>query len=440
MSNNPFMDLLIPAHYEAWNDFVTAAYPEQWFEGGRGSMKSTTAGYFIVAGIMAAEPGTHAFVTRNHKEELRGSVYNEIATAISRLNEAYPEHNIASRWRFRTSPMDITYANGNSIVFHGLDEAGKKKSIRPPEGGYFRYLWMEEFDQYGGMDEVRSLRLSVLRGKIGQSIYSFNPPQSTNAWVNAESLRQVPGRKVYHTSYLDVAKYHPEWLGPAFLREAEEMKAANPTIYEHTFLGKATGTGGEIFTNVHEERITDEQIETWKAKGMVRRGLDFGFTNDPCALVQSAYDRDTKTIYIFDEWYKRGQFTDGILEAIQRRGLTDAVIIADRAEPRVIGELRYRGCKRLHECWKSPDGWREDGMRWLRSRVRIVIDSRRCPHAWEEFTRYEYKRFASGELRTDYPDGNDHTIDAVRYGHESDIREDCMKRHVGVPHAIPRRI
>lgn len=55
-------------------------------------------------------------------------------------------------------------------------------------------------------------------------------------------------------------------------------------------------------------------------------------------------------------------------------------------------------------------------MEWLQGLVEIVIDPVRCPHTAREFSRYEYERTQDGEIISGYPDKDNHSIDAVRYG------------------------
>ena len=430
--------LLVPAHHRAWNDFVTGAAKELWLKGGRGSMKSTLASYMVAAGVMA-NPNVNAMVLRKHREDLKSSVYPQLLKAIERLDALDPSQGIMRRWRFRTNPLDMTFDGRRAIIFHGLDDPRKRKSETPPRG-YFGYLWLEELDEFAGMDELSSLRKSVLRGgPIGQSIYTYNPPQSTSAWVNAESEKRREGRRVYASSYLDVAAHHPEWLGETFLRDAEELRRTDERRYRHELLGEVTGAGGEIFSNVSQGEVTDADMARFRERGAARWGLDFGFTNDPTVLVECAYDADSDTVYVYGEWRRHGQFTDQIFAEIERRGLTGETIVADSAEERVIGELNYRGA-RVRACWKSPKGWREDGIRFLRSRRRIVVDSRRAPGAWDEFRLYEYGRYGNGELRTEYPDGNDHAIDAVRYALEDVIKATVLKRRVMMPKGFKRTL
>ena len=61
-------------------------------------------------------------------------------------------------------------------------------------------------------------------------------------------------------------------------------------------------------------------------------------------------------------------------------------------------------------------GSRAFGMQWLEELDKIVIDPATCPNAAREFSAFEHARDPrSGAWRADYQDGDDHTIDAVRY-------------------------
>ena len=82
---------------------------------------------------------------------------------IEKLDETYP--GLADDYGFKTSPMEITKkSTGQKIYFRGTDGPGKIKSIKPPKGMYIGIIWYEEFDQIQGMDAVRKINQSVIRG------------------------------------------------------------------------------------------------------------------------------------------------------------------------------------------------------------------------------------------------------------------------------------
>ena len=58
---------------------------------------------------------------------------------------------------------------------------------------------------------------------------------------------------------------------------------------------------------------------------------------------------------------------------------------------------------------------------WLAGLCEIVIDSDRRPLAFTEFTLKEFERDKEGNWIDEVPDGNDHSIDAVRYAMLDDM-------------------
>ncbi len=58
---------------------------------------------------------------------------------------------------------------------------------------------------------------------------------------------------------------------------------------------------------------------------------------------------------------------------------------------------------------------------WLAGLREIVIDPVRCPLAYEEFRLKEFERDRDGTWVDEIPDGNDHSIDAVRYAVMDDV-------------------
>ena len=104
---------------------------------------------------------------------------------------------------------------------------------------------------------------------------------------------------------------------------------------------------------------------------------------------------------------------------ILQRGYNDACTVCDSAEPKSVADYRACGVN-AREALKGP-GSVEYGLKWLQKR-KIVIDPRRTPRAFREFTDYEFEKDRNGRWVSGYPDANNHTIDAVRYALERVIR------------------
>ena len=97
-------------------------------------------------------------------------------------------------------------------------------------------------------------------------------------------------------------------------------------------------------------------------------------------------------------------------------------IIADSAANRSIATLRDLGFIRLRGCRKyAAHGGTSvtDGMKWLQSRAKIIIDPQRCPWTAREFSEYEYALDKkTGEVMPGFVDAANHSIDMTRYALE----------------------
>ena len=414
---------IAPVYLPLHADIEADAYQYYNLPGGRGSCKSSFASLEIVNGVMKAPTGhSNAIVFRLVAGTMRESVFSQIAWAIDTLG-------VGHLWRATVSPMRYEYIpTGAQIIFRGLDDASKLKSIKPKKGT-FRFVWFEEFSELPGPNFTRNVLQSVMRGQGAQFVVfrTFNPPISKNNWANV--FIQEPDERAT-TLLTDYTMIPPDWLGEAFLYEAERLKELNPKAYEHEYLGHPTGTGGEVFPNLEIRAITDEEISNM---GYIYCGLDFGFAVDPAAFLRVSYDRKHDTIYFMNEIYKRGLSNAQLAKEIVEHGFSvnqrksfyispaygymtssdhNQLITADCAEPKSIADMRAEGLKCLG-CHKEP-GCVEYRVKWLQHR-RIVIDPARTPNAYREFVNYEYMTDKDGNFLSRLPDKDNHTIDAAAY-------------------------
>ena len=369
--------------------------------GGRGSTKSSYISQEILL-LLMQHKDCNAVILRKVANTLRNSVH------------------FNAFWKKTVNPMEfVRRSTGQKILFLGVDDKSKLKSLKMPHG-YVGIVWWEELDQFSGMEEIRSVNQSLLRGgPVFWCFGSYNPPQSANNWVNEEMLLDQPDRLVHHSDYRSVPA---DWLGAQFLEDADRLRQRNERAYRHEYLGEVTGTGGTVFENVRERAITAAEIERFDR---LHYGLDFGFAVDPLAFVCMHYDKKYARLYIFDEIYQQKLSNQRAAELIRKKITDSAVIWADSAEPKSIAEMKDAGL-RIYGVKKGPDSV-DYGIRWLQSLDEIVIDKRRCPNTYREFVSYEYERNREGRFISAYPDKNNHAIDAVRYAMREDMRSGGMK-------------
>lgn len=404
-----------PSFDVVFYDIQEHKYTHYWLAGGRGSTKSSFIGLTIPL-LLMQNPNCHVVVLRKVRNTVKNSVFPQIQWGIDTLQ-------MTGKFRAITSPHEITYTlTGQKILFFGLDDPAKVKSIKLPFG-YVGIVWFEELDQFSGMEEIRNVLQSLLRGGEKYWVFcTYNPPKSRNNWVNEEIIQARPDRLVHHSTYLDVPR---EWLGEQFFLEADTLKNKNELLYRHEYLGEVTGTGGAVFDNVEDMAMSDERVGNFDR---LYYGLDFGFAVDPLAFVAIHYDKKKEEVYIFDELYRQKLTNDRTGKWLKRKYPT-AMLIADSAEPKSIAELRSMGVN-VRGARKGRDSV-DYGIKWLQSRRTIYIDKRRCPNAYREFVTYEYERNREGQFISAYPDKNNHAIDAVRYGLDDVMRHDkLVAKHI----------
>lgn len=395
---------------DVYRSILNREYVEYWLEGGRGSTKSSFAGEMVIE-LLENNPNMCAIVIRRYTNTLKDSVGAQLEWAVSELNDTYPW--LTEEYTFKKSPLEAVKKETNQrIYFRGTDDPGKIKSIKPPKGMYIGIIWYEEFDQIQGMNAVRKINQSIVRG--GEDfiqLYTYNTPASRQHFVNKEKRIPKKNRLVHLSDYRSVPK---EWLGQAFIDEAEFIQETAPKIYENEYLGLETGDGGNVFENLELREITEEEIKSFD---WIYKGIDWGWYPDPFAYNNMHFDMARRTLYIFDELRCNKTSNEKTWKMLQEKGVTNSdLITADSAENKSIGDYKTYGAF-IRGAEKGPNSV-EYSMKWLASLNKIIIDPIRCPGTATEFSEYELEKDKDGNIITGYPDKNNHNIDAVRYGLE----------------------
>mgnify|MGYP004661633157 FL=1 len=402
MSDIRLSEKIGSAFYDVAHDVFLHGHTHYDFNGGRGSLKSSTVSVLVPL-LLINNPGTHALVLRKVANTIRDSVYAQYIWAIGELG-------MAAYWEAKVSPMELVYKpTGQKIMFRGADDPMKIKSIKVPFG-YIAVTHFEEKDQFAGRAEIRTILQSTMRGGSKYwNFESYNPPISRDNWANKDSLEERTDRLCHKSTYLQAP---PEWLGEQFLAEADHLKATDERAYQHEYLGIPVGTGGNVFDNLELREITDEEMSHFDH---IYQGVDYGWFPDPFAFIRLHYDRARETIYLIDEIYQNKLTNEASGNIIIQRGYKDAYITCDSAEPKSVADYRAMGLP-AKAAVKGP-GSVDYGMKWLQRR-KIVIDRKRTPNAYNEFVNYEYDRNKDGDIISGYPDENNHLIDATRYAVE----------------------
>lgn len=404
--------LLAPPFLSAHRAIEAGTVTDVWERGGRGSTKSSFCSLELVK-VLERDRDLNAFVMQFNGVDIRNGSFAQVLWAMERLG-------VADHWRPRRSARSIVNERtGQLVLFRGGDDPRKTKGVKF-DHGRCGVLWIEEADQFRGMDDLRTIYQSVTRGGGILRLHSFNPPRSADSWINVECDRLAasgdPSVVVQSTTYLDVPR---EWLGEQFFSDAEGLREADERAYRHEYLGEAVGTGGRVFPDAVFEPIPDEvlaRLDRWCA------GQDWGWWPDPWAFVLSAWEPSTRTLWSFSERGGNRLQPEESAEMV-REALTwpDAPggapeyhylpVLSDDSDPSKIAAHRDNG---VNATAAGKGGNRMRSYEWLAG-VRWVIDPARCPNLAREVRAMEYSRAADGTFLSDVPDGNDHWVDAVRY-------------------------
>lgn len=379
----------------------------QVYFGGAGSGKSV---FLATRCVLDVLQGRNYLIVRKVGRTLRSSCWNEIRKAIDRLGLSMLFHIS------KTENTITARNNGSQLLFAGLDDVEKIKSLTP-QSGVLTDIWMEEATECA-YEDFKQLD-KRLRGESRHQkrfTFSFNPiyqrhwlyRQFFDCWQDGKRLCRGKNVTILKTTYLDNRFLTPDD------RQALENEP-DPYFYQVYTLGNWGVMGDVIFRNWEVQDLT----ETKAAWPLLLYGLDFGFATDPCAAVCCGLDRKNKRVYVFAELYEKG-----LINAHLANRLKDfcghTPIVCDSAEPKSIRELRSLGICAL-PARKGKDSVLH-GIQWLQGH-RIVVDTG-CAHLKEELSLYRWQQDREGHTLPIPMDKNNHLIDALRYAleHESNSR------------------
>ncbi len=385
--------LFVPKFYPLLLD-----YSHRWevYMGSAGSSKS----YFISQKIIVrcCREKIKVLVCRRYGSTIRN-------TCFSLFKDILSKWQLTPYVRIRETDFNIKFPNGSEIIFTGLDEETKLLSLND-----IGAIFIEEaFEVPKPIVEQLNIRL---RGKTpNQQIYMAFNPISRNHWLYDFCEINPPNSFIYtHSTYKD----NP-FLSKEYIEALEEMETRNPAKYRVYGLGEwGVDAEGLVITNWRKESFDAMELA---AKGLEHRaGCDLGWI-DKTAIIDTLYDRENKTIYVFNEFYKSGCQLSEIASAIGTMNLKKTKLFVDAAEPRSIQYFKQEGINAV-ACSKGKDSVKA-GLMFLQDNLIIVHPS--CQNFITELENFSYiKSKQTGEWTEDTTHEWSHAIDACRYAY-SDI-------------------
>lgn len=308
--------------------------------------------------------------------------------------------------------MTITFPNGSQIIMCGLDTEEKLLSLTN-----ISTIWVEEAYEVE-KEKIEQLNLRMRGSALNQQLILSWNPISKHSYLYDFTVVNPPANSIYiHSTYKD----NP-FLGAEYIAALDEMAVRNPAKYRVYGLGEwGVDSQGLVITNWRTEEFDPFVLAS---SGLQHRsGMDVGWV-DPSAIIDSLYDKENKTIYVFNEFYKSGCQLDTLVKAIEDMNLTKNKLWVDSAEPRTIA---YFQSKRINAVGvpKGKDSVKL-GLMFLQDHLIIVHPS--CQNLIMELENFSYiKSKQTGEWTEDTTHEFSHAIDALRYGYADIYTNKQMK-------------
>lgn len=281
------------------------------------------------------------------------------------------------------------FSNGSYIEFFSADDESRLRGARR------NILYINEcnnlsYDSY--------LQLAIRTD--GDVYLDYNP--SSKFWVHTEILTQSDSELLILT-YKD-----NEALSPDIVKQLESYREKSKTssywenwckVYLDGEVGSVEGT---IYTDYE---IIDKIPDEAKLLGY---GLDFGFSQDPAALIGIYKYNDS--IVVDEVIYQTGLLNSELSNLMKSYGVTGE-IFADSSEPKSISEL-----KRLGHQVKPVEKGRDSvnyGIQIVQQKHLMI--TKRSIGLLDEITKYIWKKNKDGGYDTTPIDAYNHSCDALRY-------------------------
>lgn len=364
-------------------------FDKDWREaaiyGGRYSLKSHTVARYLLI--------------RARMEKIRIGCFREFQNSISESSHQLLK-DLITKYELDdfqvTDKAIINTVTGSDFLFKGL--WNNEQSIKSLEG--IDIAWVEEAQTI--TTESIDVLTPTVRKPNSQIIYTYNRLTESDPVHTRLVIEGRPNTLIINVNYDIAIKYG---MMPEVIRlEMEDDKAHRPGLYKTKWLGEPTGLENKIYKDwqLIEEIPIEARLE--------RRGLDFGYSNDPTAIVDIYYYNGA---YIIDEvCYRKGLSNKQIADILKDK---DVLVVADSAEPKSIDEILGYGIN-IIPCSKGKDSVRQ-GIQYVQQQKILVTN--RSKNVWKEYLNFMWKIDKNGISINEPEHTYKHSMDAISYGMDS---------------------
>lgn len=322
-------------------------------------------------------PYTRLSIVRATLPAIKGSVFVDFKEILIRMG-------IWDGKSLNKSEMTYQFGNGSWCEFFSTDDEqklrGRKRDI----------LFVNEANELSFI-EWQQLKMRTTK----YTILDYNPSFSDEHWIC--SINADP--RTYH--FISTYKDNP-FLEQSIVDEIESLKHKNKSLWQVYGLGMQAIVEGLIFQDVeYVDDIPPYANKRW-------RGVDFGFTNDPTAIVTVAVDGDN--LYLDEVAYQTQMLSGDIIRTLKQQE-EQLEVIAESADPRLIQEI-YRGGINIHPVKKFQGSIDAGIQKMLQYKLHIT---KRSANIIKEQKNYTYRQDKEGKWLNEPIDAYNHAMDAARY-------------------------
>lgn len=432
-------------------------YEQYLLLGGYGSGKSYHVATKIILKLI--EEKRTALVTRQVRDTIKDSCFALFKEILSNMDLLSADTTNKTRRTDNkviavSSPMEIRFPNGSRIIFKGLDNPEKIKSIHGVS-----IVWIEE------CSEIRYEAYTELLGRVREPnmslhfILSCNPVGKEN-WVyntffthtdEKGKEKVIQDEKEFYRRRTIINKkngvyYHhslPDdnpFLPASYIRRLDALKQTDKQLWVVARWGRFGANGTRVlpnFTVAKDAKQFKNKINSISAQYHFF-GLDFGFEESYNALISCCVDDKNKILYIYDEVYMNhitddrfSQRTD-VRSVAERAGRCEKPICADSAEPKSIQYYRQQGFNMYGA--KKYIGSRLQNTKKMK-RFRKIVCSPKCKNTIRELKDLTYAKDSKGNAIYDEFNIDSHVMSSLWYALDTytvaDIKEIKPNTKVG---------
>jgi phage terminase large subunit len=352
--------------------------------GGRYSLKSHTVARYLL--IRARQEKTKVGCFREFQNSIADSSYQLLADLIKQYE--LKEFEL-------TNNSIINKITGSDFIFKGL--WNNEQSIKSIEG--MDIAWVEEAQTIS--QKSLEVLTPTVRKEGSQIIYTYNRLLEEDPVHERLVIQGRPNTLIINVNYDIAIKYG--MLPSVILDEIEDDKRNRPGLYRHKWLGEPHSLERKIYKDwaIIDEIPHEARLE--------RRGLDFGYSNDPTAII-SLYKYNGG--FIIDEvCYQKGLSNRQIADILLNLEQPQVLCIADSAEPKSIDEIKSYGVNIIGVV-KGKDSVNK-GIQYVQDQ-RISV-TRRSINIIKEYRNFLWKTDKDGKILNEPEHQFKHSMDAISY-------------------------